>query len=611
MSTLSHTQQRAVSHKDGPMLVLAGPGSGKTTVITQRTRHLIETYRINPSEILVITFTKAAAREMKERFLRLTGADRTQVSFGTFHAVFFQILKLAYGYTAENILREEQKYQFLREAVRKQRLEPEDEAEFVADVAAEISRVKNEQADLNQYRSASCAAAVFRNLYHEYYNRLRRSNHIDFDDMLVYCYELLRERPDILKAWQRKYRYILVDEFQDINCLQYAIVRLLAAPEDNLFIVGDDDQSIYRFRGAKPEIMLNFEKDYPKALRVVLDTNYRSTGAIVQGAGKVIAHNQDRFPKKLHAFGEEGFGIVTHHFADQEEENRCIADKIRMYAEKGGAYSDLAVLFRTNTQPGRLVEELMSAGIPFRMRDHLPNIYEHWIAKDIFTYIRMAQGSRKRSDFLQIMNRPKRYLGRECLEEEEICWESLLTWYEDRPWVCERLDKLQADLRMIARLSPYGALHYIRNIVGYEDYLKEYAEYRNRKPEEFLEVFEELQELSKGFTSFADWSAHREAYKEELARQAKEREKNTDGVALSTMHSSKGLEYRIVFLIDANEKVTPHRRAYLEEDLEEERRLFYVAMTRAKELLYIFSVDKLFGKKAERSRFLEELLEEE
>ena len=156
---------------------------------------------------------------MKERFLRLTGADRTQVSFGTFHAVFFQILKLAYGYTAENILREEQKYQFLQEAVRKQRLEPEDEAEFVADVAAEISRVKNEQADLNQYRSASCAAAVFRNLYHEYDNRLRRSNHIDFDDMLVYCYELLRERPDILKAWQRKYRYILVDEFQDINCL--------------------------------------------------------------------------------------------------------------------------------------------------------------------------------------------------------------------------------------------------------------------------------------------------------------------------------------------------------------------------------------------------------
>jgi len=610
MHQLSHVQQRAVMHKDGPMLVLAGPGSGKTYVITCRTRYLIETCHIDPSEILVITFTKAAAKEMKERFLRLIKNESTAVSFGTFHAVFFQILKLAYGFRAEHILREEQKWEFLREGIRKVKLEPDDEAEFMADLAAEISRVKNERSDLSVYKATTCNTEIFRKLYHDYEGRLRGSNRIDFDDMLVYCYELLKERPDILQAWQRKYRYILIDEFQDINQLQYDIVRLLAAPEDNLFIVGDDDQSIYRFRGAKPQIMLHFEQDYPKAKRVVLDTNYRSTKAIVQGAGKVIGHNKERFSKEIHAGQEQGFAILTHHFSDQEEEIACVIDKIRIYAERGGVYSDIAVLFRTNTQPRQLVEQLLSAGIPFRLKDRLPNLYDHWIVKDLFTYIRMAKGSRKRRDLLQIMNRPKRYIGREWLEEEEVSWEVLLRRCADKPWVSERIRQFRKDLQMLAHLSPYGAIHYIRNVIGYEEYLKEYARYGNRKPEEFLEVLEELQSLAKGFRTFEDWWEHIRACQEELEKQMKEQAKQTNSVTLSTMHSSKGLEYRIVFIVDANEKIMPHKRAFLEEDIEEERRLFYVAMTRAKELLYIFSVQKLYHKKAERSRFVEELLEE-
>lgn len=327
MKQLSLEQQEAVRHKDGPAMILAGPGSGKTTVVVSRVRHLIESCQVHPSEILVITFTRAAAREMKERFLGLMGAGRTEVSFGTFHAVFFQILKYAYGYTANNILREEEKYQFLRDSVRKCNLELDDEAEFISDVTAEIGRVKNERANLQEYKATSCNTSIFLKIYHDYDNRLRRSNKIDFDDMLVYCYELLQERSDILRAWQRKFRYILVDEFQDINRLQYEITRLLAAPEQNLFIVGDDDQSIYRFRGAKPEIMLHFEADYPGAKRVVLGTNYRSTRQIVEGAEKVIANNQERFPKKLRAAGGDGFGIVTRTFADQEEENDCILEK--------------------------------------------------------------------------------------------------------------------------------------------------------------------------------------------------------------------------------------------------------------------------------------------
>lgn len=609
MSQLSEVQQRAVTHRGGPMLVLAGPGSGKTLVLTWRVRYLTEVCRINPGEILVITFTRAAAREMKERYLRMTGSESTAVSFGTFHAVFFQILKLAYGYRSENILREEEKYRFLKDAVFRQKLEPDDEAELLSSISSEISRVKNERSDLQAYKATSCDSKSFRAIFNEYDNRLRRSGKIDFDDMLGYCYELLKERPDILGAWQRKFRYILVDEFQDINQLQYDIVRMLAAPEDNLFIVGDDDQSIYRFRGAKPQIMLHFEEDYPAAKRVLLDTNYRCTGAIVEGAGRVIANNKERFPKDIRAQKDRGPAILTHLFKNQEEEYACVIDKIRLWREKGGSYGDIAVLFRTNTQPRKLVEELIAEGIPFRMRDSLPNLYDHWIVRDIFTYLRMSKGSLKRSDFLQIMNRPKRYIGRECLESEEISWEALLTWYDDKPWVCERIEKLQKDLKLAGRLSPSGALHYIRHIIGYEGYLKEYAEYRGRNPEELSAILDELAELAKGFSTLADWEAHIARVREELAKQAREREQNKDSVSLSTMHSSKGLEYRIVFIIDANEGITPHRRVIFEEDMEEERRLFYVAMTRAKELLYIFSVKKLYGKKAEISRFVEELLE--
>ncbi len=614
MNSLSEVQREAVMHQDGPMLVLAGPGSGKTMVLTRRVQYLTEICHIPPDKILVITFTKAAAKEMKERYLRLTDAGTTAVSFGTFHAVFFQILKLAYGYGAENILRETDKFYFLREAIYKQKLEPDDEAELISSIAAEISKVKNERVNLQEYKATSCNTKSFIAIFHEYDNRLRRSNKIDFDDMLVYCYELLKERKDILSAWQKRFRYILVDEFQDINQIQYDIVRMLAAPEDNLFIVGDDDQSIYRFRGAKPEIMLHFEQDYPAAKRVLLDRNYRCTRMIVEGACKVIEHNKQRFSKRIQANKQEGPPILHHQFRDQDEEYGCIIEKIKTYREKGGAYRDLAILFRTNTQPRKLVEELISEGISFRMRDALPNIYDHWIVKDIFSYLHMArdlkQGFVKREDFLQVMNRPKRYLSREYLEQELVSREALLDWYDDKPWIRERIEKLWKDLKMCGCLSPSGCLHYIRNIIGYEEYLREYADYKGRNPEELLGILDELKELSAGFKTLEEWENHIAVIRSELAKQAKEREQNTDGVVLSTMHSSKGLEYRIVFIIDANEGVTPHRRVVFEEDMEEERRLFYVAMTRAKELLYIFSVRKLYGKKAEESRFVEELLEE-
>ena len=603
----SKAQTQAIMHKDGPMMVLAGPGSGKTTVITHRVQYLTKEYGIDPGDILVITFTRAAAEEMRERYEALTGGG-SRVTFGTFHSIFFRILKLAYRYTADNIVREEQQMQFVRELAQAGGLEPEDENEFAASILSEISSVKGERIALEHYYSKNCPDAVFRQFYAGYEEKMRRAGLIDFDDMMVLCLELFTERKDILSAWQRRYRYILIDEFQDINRLQYEIVRMLAKPEDNLFIVGDDDQSIYRFRGAKPEIMLGFERDYPGAGRILLDVNYRSTEEIVAPALRLIGENQKRFSKAIHTTGRHGKNVITKLWQDPGEENLAIAREIQLYLQSGVRPGDIAVLYRTNAGPRFLMEKLMEYNLPFRTRDTVPNLYEHWISRNILTYIRIAMGSRAREDILQVINRPKRYISRDAMPDETVSFERMKVFYAEKDWIAERIESLEGDLRAIARMSPLAAVNYIRQGMGYDEYLIEYAAFRRMRPEELLETADELKESAAGFKTFDEWFAHIEAYKEELLRQAAQRRTETDAITLATMHSAKGLEFPIVYILDANEGITPHSRAMLDEDMEEERRLFYVAMTRAKTRLHVYAVRERYHKKAEVSRFVWEYL---
>lgn len=603
----SKAQTQAIMHKDGPMMVLAGPGSGKTTVITHRVQYLTKEYGIDPGDILVITFTRAAAEEMRERYEALTGGG-SRVTFGTFHSIFFRILKLAYRYTADNIVREEQQMQFVRELAQAGGLEPEDENEFAASILSEISSVKGERIALEHYYSKNCPDAVFRQLYAGYEEKMRRAGLIDFDDMMVLCLELFTERKDILSAWQRRYRYILIDEFQDINRLQYEIVRMLAKPEDNLFIVGDDDQSIYRFRGAKPEIMLGFERDYPGTGRILLDVNYRSTEEIVAPALRLIGENQKRFSKAIHTTGRHGKNVITKLWQDPGEENLAIAREIQLYLQSGVRPGDIAVLYRTNAGPRFLMEKLMEYNLPFRTRDTVPNLYEHWISRNILTYIRIAMGSRAREDILQVINRPKRYISRDAMPDETVSFEKMKAFYAEKDWIAERIESLEGDLRAIARMSPLAAVNYIRQGMGYDEYLIEYAAFRRMRPEELLETADELKESAAGFKTFDEWFAHIEAYKEELLRQAAQRRTETDAITLATMHSAKGLEFPIVYILDANEGITPHSRAMLDEDMEEERRLFYVAMTRAKTRLHVYAVRERYHKKAEVSRFVWEYL---
>ena len=647
-------QMTALEHRDGPMMVLAGPGSGKTTVITHRIKRLLEA-GVDPSGILVITFTKAAAAEMKERFLRLAreedekrrkagkkddhlpkngwslhrpeksqqsaaearqraqGAGNSleaagsRVSFGTFHSVFYHILKWAYRFPAGNVISGEEKRQYFKKFLDESGMEVEDEAEFISSIINEISYVKGERLDLKYYYSQNCPEEWFKKLYDGYDEMLKTTGKIDFDDMLVMCHELFTERKDILAAWQKKFKYILVDEFQDINLLQYQVVRMLALPENNLFIVGDDDQSIYRFRGAKPEIMLGFEKDFPGTKRVLLGTNYRSTKEIVETSLRLIEHNKVRFEKKLEPFRGSGRPVDFRVFDNPGHEMDTVAQSIRAYHDAGYQWSEIAVLFRTGANSGLMAERLMGYNIPFKLRDVIPNLYSHWIAKDLFAYMEIAAGSRKRSDFYRIMNRPNRYFSRDAFDTPIVSFDRLKSFYQDRDWMEERICDLEADLRAMAPLKPVAAVNYIRKAIGYDDYLRSYAEFRRMKPEELFETADKLAESAAEFATFVEWKEHAARYEEELKKQnQEEREETKDRVTLSTMHSAKGLEYPVVFVVDANEGNVPHHKAGLPADIEEERRLFYVALTRAKDRLHVAAVKERYHRKTDVSRFVEE-----
>ena len=601
------SQQRAIAHLSGPMMVLAGPGSGKTSVIVERTAYMINDGGIAPGNILVVTFSRAAAKEMKERFLSFTGQQHTPVTFGTFHGVFYGILKHAYGFTAANILSEEEKFGILKELILNYGGDMAEEGDFPEEIAKEISVVKGNKISLEHYYSSCCPDEVFRQIYQGYREMCQSRRKLDFDDMILYCYELFVQRKDILAAWQRKFQYILVDEFQDINQLQYEIVRMLAQPQNNLFIVGDDDQSIYHFRGARPEIMLNFTRDYPEAETVTLNVNYRCSGQILSSAMRVIGENKKRFSKKLSTPNPTGDTVRIREFQNPREEYLTVVSELRERMENGENLEDTAILLRTNQEAEGLVGALMERQVPFNMKEKLPNLFHHWICRNLLAYMHFAAGDRSRKYFLEFMNRPNRYIARDALSLSPVVdLEQLKEYYKDKDWMCDRITTLETHLRVLKGLAPYAAINFIRKGMGYEEYLHEYAEYRKIKPEELSEILDRLTESTKGINSLEEWEAYIEDYTAKLEEQARKAEQEREGVLISTLHGVKGLEYDQVYILNVNEGSMPYRKAVLEPAIEEERRLFYVGMTRARKKLALCYVRQQYEKKREPSRFLKE-----
>ena len=608
MPRFHESQKAAIEHKDGPAMVLAGPGSGKTLVVTHRIKHLIEECGIPPSGILVITFTRAAAQEMKHRFDAIC-PDGGAVTVGTFHSVYLNILRRSGSLGMPAVADKKRQQELITETLESLGASYEGIGEVITDeLAEEIGTVKNDMIDISDYYAKSCASDLFAALYRAYNDRLRAEGLIDFDDMLLLTYRLFKEQPDQLKKWQNRYRYILCDEFQDINRAQYEILKLLALPQNNLFIVGDDDQAIYRFRGARPQIMLGFKDEYPGAAEYILDVNYRSVDTVIMTSANLIGHNKIRYKKDIRGTGKKGQPVVIGTCEDISEETLKILSHIRRLHDEGFAYSDIAVLFRTNMGAYSVAGRLMEYNIPFCTKDTVPTIYENFICEDLCAYLRAAfDGPPGKEDLARIINKPCRYVQRAAFFGTGSAMDMLFAAYEDKPWMLERLNRLQRDLMRLSELCTGDAIAYIRTEIGYDAYLKEYARKRHIDPDDLLYTADMLAEDAAGYARFDEWSARISDYTASVRERSEAGSGKNDGVVLSTMHAAKGLEYRAVFLPDVNETMVPYALGGCRADTEEERRLFYVAMTRAKERLYIYSVRRMRGHSASPSRFVDEL----
>lgn len=604
---LNTAQQKAVCHETGPMLVLAGPGSGKTTVLLCRISRLLERGLAKPQEILALTFSKAAAEEMKSRFENLNGVSG--VSFGTFHSIFFRILRSRYGWNVEQIFQEEERRSILRNSIEAEKWDIPDLEEYISQFFSQLSLMNSELEQPNHFTPVGMPVEEFRKLYRAYEGYKERHEKLDFDDMLTQCYQLLREDAAVREYWQRKYKFILVDEFQDVNQAQFACLQILAEKHQNLFVVGDDDQSIYAFRGARPDFLLHFPTLYPAAKKVTLNTNYRSTERIVNLAERVIGNNEVRFVKNMKGIGEAGDKVTFFLAEDAAKEAAYIAEKIGRLLDEGVPLTEIAVIYRTNLQGGAFARELYKRGIPYDLRDNSGNVYEHWVAKDLLAYLLLAENEESDSALRRILNKPKRYIGKDLLAEAEAMPYTLLRSFFVCPslkgWQEENLENLRIDLNQIRKRTPYDALKYIRKVIGYDEYLEEFAAYRRTSAQVLQEIADEIMETAKDCADVRSFREQLERLSLQMKEQSRKKGQKRNGVALMTMHGAKGLEFRAVFLPSLVEGIVPHEKGM--DTVAEERRLFYVAMTRASEKLCLSAILQRYEKERKPSRFLAEM----
>lgn len=605
------SQIQAISHMDGPAMVLAGPGSGKTTVITHRIKNLIEKAEVRPENILVVTFTKAAAISMQKRFSTLMNGGKGQpVTFGTFHSVFYKILRKSRRYEATEILSERQKTDYLREIIGRYGISSNDISELSQNIINDIGNIKGNMLNAQEYEPSCCKKEDFIKIYNAYNLELKKDGKMDFDDILRECYLLLCENHTILEQWRELYKYILIDEFQDINRIQMNIIELLASPLNNIFVVGDDDQSIYGFRGARPEIMIEFKDYYPEAELIVLNVNYRSTQSIINVAGRVIENNKTRLDKCAHANNDKDFQPDIRKFRNQVEELKFVVSKIKEYENQGISLSEMAILVRNNSQIQEISSFLKNRKIEAESGKHRSNIYNGMVAKDILSYVRGAlkfDGTYFNEDLIYVLNKPQRYISRQVVLSVNMNISAVRRIYSKN-----NIDSFLFHIEMIRKLPPQAALSYIRKGAGYEEYLRLYAIENNIPMSGLLKQLEQLvQECSK-FNTLEQWinsiDSAQNSEGQNFGKKSSGEGGTNNRINIMTMHGSKGLEFKAVFIVDANQGIIPTSKALRERDFEEERRLFYVAITRAIDYLNIYAVEERLGCPIEVSMFVEEML---
>ncbi len=699
LTGLNEAQRRAVTHGEGPLLLLAGPGSGKTLTITNRILYLLANGTA-PEKLLVITFTKEAALSMQRRFQEKCGSTVYPVNFGTFHSCFYHILQKSGAVGAKKIIKNSDKINLLIPLLKQyadpNKATPDSDSlkEDAAQLLSAISFYKNTlKYDGAVKKIPSLWQPHFEAIMAAYEDRVRGEGLIDFDEMLSGCARLLKEDAEIRSYWQGRFSHILMDEFQDINPVQYSIIKLLTKAPYNIFAVGDDDQAIYGFRGAEPDCLRRFEQEF-RAERMLLDINYRSSGEIVRASLAVIGENRNRFDKKLRAAQEAGsryqeggsclqrsgscfqegdgclqrsggslaqnFGtqlqkgahmpegtvcrsVVCEGFVDREAQYRHMLEALQHVF---GKKESCAVLFRTNSYMQGFAARLGREGIPYEIKDTAVSIYEHFIVKDMVAYLVVACGNARREDFLRIVNRPSRYVSREAVAECGVDMAKLRAYYEKgsslsparRADVIHGLAALERQLKNMGRLPLHLAVDFCLKAAGYERYLKEKAAGTEDKWQEWQELLEWLRGEAAQYPDLKEWLAAQEAYNRELARGTAQKKQivkkqdyvirtdraerggyvrgagngesvyNTEKpVQLMTVHAAKGLEFDRVWIPDCNEKIYPHGSLPDAATVEEERRIFYVAMTRAKKNLELLYLTGTRERPRQPSRFLNPL----
>lgn len=614
---LNENQLKAVNHLDRPCMVLAGPGSGKTRVITYRIANMVVNKNIKPTSILAISFTKASSIEMKNRALSLSNDFRmNKVTYGTFHSVFFRILRYFENYNIESILDEKTKRIGLKNILKGLNIENADDDETIGQVINEISYVKNELMDKRDFKSEVLTNDEFIKVYNFYEEYKQQMNKIDFDDMLIKTYELLKNNKAALDRVRSVYRYILVDEFQDINKVQFEALKLIANPSNNIFVVGDEDQSIYGFRGSRPDFLLEFEEYFSNTKKVLLDINYRSKGEIINIANRLIEKNTNRYEKVIKC--GQGNGAKVNYISpeDSEEEAVYIAKDIKNKVQEDYTeYTDFAVIYRTNIQSRALVDVFMDMRIPFVVKDSIVTIYDHWAAQDILAYLRIGVNPNSNKDWIRIINKPFRYISKDNLnliKDEPDFINSLINKCDLHPKQVKTINDLDIDISYVKGLNPKNAISYIRTTLDYDRYILDYCANRKIKTNGLIEILNELESSATNFKTIQEYLEHIERVKSEIVDNKNNKE--TDGVIFTTMHSAKGLEFKNVYIIGANEGTIPHEKSYEIDDeekkndqIEEERRLMYVAITRAEENICISSPINKYGKRVSKSRFVEDI----
>jgi len=619
---LDEQQQQAVKHVNGPALILAGPGSGKTTVITARTAYLILEVGVSPDSILTLTFNKAAQLEMEHRFNRIYGADvARKVRFSTLHSFSNRVVmdyEKKQGKRLKRIEGDEEAGEskrkilsMLYQQINESKLN-DDELENLIN---EIGLVKNKM--IKDFEGIKFDTKNFPIIYKAYEDYKKSNLYIDFDDMLTYAYSILNKCPDILSYYREKYRYIQVDEGQDLSKIQFEILKLLVKTDDgNIFIVADDDQSIYGFRGADPQYILNIREQFRGCRLYRLENNYRSTKNIVEISSNFIKTNTQRFDKNHKTDNDYKYDPNIVQVEDEKEQLKFIVEKLKAHMEEG---KSVAVLYRNNLSSIAIADMLDRSGIPFKVRQNKLFFFNHWVVQDILAFFKFALNQCDGESFSRIYYKMNRYISKSMLEHalnvdfKESVIDGLLSSGDIKPYQQRVLEELKKEFKMLARKHPLLALEYIEDNFKYFDSVKEYCENTGLSFDYQYSFFGIMKAIARECLTIPLFLQRMEELRELF-----EKSKSSDlkkAATLTTLHSSKGLEYDAVLMVDLTEDEIPGRRAVElakknqdNSTLEEERRLFYVGMTRAKEYLYLVSPAVKNGVRAVRSTFINEVI---